>query len=69
MSNENQNQNENENQVEETTVETPIHEQFGMTVDEWNRSCDAFDRAHDAHGTRGFAGRAWQIGGQQAILE
>jgi len=55
----NENENKNENQVEETTVETPIHEQFGMTVDEWNRSCDAFDRAHDAHGTRGFAGRAW----------
>jgi len=55
----NENENKNENQVEETTVETPIHEIFGCTVEEWNASCDAFDRAHDAHGTRGFAGRAW----------
>ena len=55
----NENENKNENQVEETTVDTPINELFGMSVDEWNASCDAFDRAHDAHGTRGFAGRAW----------
>ena len=37
----------------------PIHEIFGCTVEEWNASCDAFDRAHDAHGLRGFQGRAW----------
>ena len=58
MVNENQNENENDNQVDER-VNVPVNELFGMSVDEWNRSCDAFDRAHDAHGTRGFAGRAW----------
>ena len=58
MSTENQNQNENDNQVDER-VNVPVNELFGMSVDEWNLSCDAFDRAHDAHGTRGFAGRAW----------
>ena len=58
MSNENQNQNENDNQVD-ARVNVPVNELCGMSVDEWNRSCDAFDRAHDAHGTRGFAGRAW----------
>ena len=56
-------------EVQEAEASRPIHEIFGCTVEEWNASCDAFDRAHDAHGTRGFAGRAWQIGGQQAILE
>ena len=54
--------NENENQAEETTVETPIHEQFGMTVDEWNRSQEAWDVLHDMHGLRGLEGRAWQMG-------
>ena len=56
-------------ELQEAEASRPIHEIFGCTVEEWNASCDAFDRAHDAHGTRGFAGRAWQIGGQQAILE
>jgi hypothetical protein len=49
--------NEDENQVEETTVETPIHEQFGMTVDEWNASQSAWDVLHDQHGLRGLEGR------------
>ena len=56
-------------EVQEAEASRPIHEIFGCTVEEWNASCDAFDRAHDAHGLRGFQGRAWQIGGQQAILE
>ena len=56
-------------ELQEAEASRPIHEIFGCTVEEWNASCDAFDRAHDAHGTRGFAGKAWQIGGQQAILE
>ena len=54
--------NENENQVEETTADTPINELFGMTVEEWNRSQEAWDVQHDTHGlkgTRGLAGRAW----------
>ena len=46
-------------EVQEVEASRPIHEIFGCTVEEWNASCDAFDRAHDAHGTRGFAGRAW----------
>ena len=56
-------------ELQEAEASRPIHEIFGCTVEEWNASCDAFDRAHDAHGLRGFQGRAWQIGGQQAILE
>ena len=51
------NENKNENQVDETTVETPIHEQFGMTVDEWNASQSAWDVLHDQHGLRGLEGR------------
>jgi len=57
-----ENQNENENQVEETTVDTPINELFGMTVEEWNRSQEAWDVQHDMHGlkgSRGLADRAW----------
>ena len=57
--------NENENQVEETTADTPINELFGMTVEEWNRSQEAWDVQHDMNGlkgTRGLAGRAWQMG-------
>ena len=46
-------------ELQEAEASRPIHEIFGCTVEEWNASCDAFDRAHDAHGTRGFAGRAW----------
>ena len=46
-------------EVQEAEASRPIHEIFGCTVEEWNASCDALDRAHDAHGTRGFAGRAW----------
>jgi len=56
------NENENENQVEETTADTPINELFGMTVEEWNRSQEAWDVQHDMNGlkgTRGLAGRAW----------
>ena len=49
----NENQNQNENQVDER-VDTPIHELFGMTVDEWNRSQEAFDVLHDQHGLRGL---------------
>ena len=46
-------------ELQEAEASRPIHEIFGCTVEEWNASCDAFDRAHDAHGTRGFQGRAW----------
>ena len=49
-------------EVQEAEASRPIHEIFGCTVEEWNASCDAFDRAHDAHGLRGFQGRAWQMG-------
>ena len=31
-----------------------IHEQFGMTVEEWNASQSAWDVLHDQHGLRGF---------------
>ena len=46
-------------ELQEAEASRPIHEIFGCTVEEWNASCDAFDRAHDAHGLRGFQGRAW----------
>ena len=32
----------------------PIHEQFGMTVEEWNASQSAWDVLHDMHGLGGF---------------
>ena len=56
-------------ELQEAEASRPIHEQFGMTVEEWNRSQEAWDVLHDMHGLRGLEGRAWQIGGQQAILE
>ncbi len=31
-----------------------IHEQFGMTVEEWNASQSAWDVLHDMHGLRGM---------------
>ena len=31
-----------------------IHEQFGMTVEEWNASQSAWDMLHDMHGLRGM---------------
>ena len=46
-------------ELQEAEASRPIHEIFGCTVEEWNASCDAFDREHDAHVTRGVAGRAW----------
>jgi hypothetical protein len=56
MINENQNQNENDNQVDER-VNVPVNELFGMSVDEWNRSQEAWDVLHDQHGLRGLEGR------------
>ena len=56
-------------ELQEAEASRPIHEQFGMTVEEWNRSQEAWDVLHDMHGLRGLEGRAWQIGGQQDILE
>ena len=53
MSNENQNENENNEQQKPLA----IHEQFGMTVEEWNASQSAWDVLHDQHGLRGLEGR------------
>tara|TARA_B100000676_G_scaffold280270_1_gene304380 strand:+ start:519 stop:785 length:267 start_codon:yes stop_codon:yes gene_type:complete len=46
-------------EVQEAEASRPIHEIFGMTVDEWNRSQEAWDVLHDMHGLRGLEGRAW----------
>ena len=49
-------------EVQEAEASRPIHEIFGCTVEEWNRSQEAWDVQHDMHGlngTRGLAGRAW----------
>ena len=46
-------------EVQEAEASRPIHEQFGMTVEEWNRSQEAWDVLHDMHGLRGLEGRAW----------
>ena len=49
-------------ELQEVEASRPIHEQFGMTVEEWNRSQEAWDVQHDMHGlngTRGLVGRAW----------
>ena len=55
MVNENQNENENENQVDERDY-VKVNELFGMSVDEWNRSQEAWDVLHDQHGLRGLEG-------------
>ena len=39
---------------EEESKDIPIHEQFGCTVEEWNRTCDAWDARHDMYGLRGM---------------
>tara|TARA_B100000519_G_C13935671_1_gene293603 strand:- start:28 stop:225 length:198 start_codon:yes stop_codon:yes gene_type:complete len=39
---------------QQQSKDIPIHEQFGCTVDEWNRTCDAWDARHDMHGLRGM---------------
>ena len=45
----------NGNSWEESEVKPlAIHEQFGMTVEEWNASQSAWDVLHDEHGLRGF---------------
>ena len=49
-------------ELQEAEASRPIHEVFGMTVDEWNRSQEAWDVLHDMHGLRGLEGRAWQMG-------
>ena len=49
-------------ELQEAEASRPIHEQFGMTVEEWNRSQEAWDVLHDMHGLRGLEGRAWQMG-------
>lgn len=49
-------------ELQEAEASRPIHEQFGMTVEEWNRSQEAWDVLHDMHGLRGLEGRAWQTG-------
>ena len=46
-------------ELQEAEASRPIHEQFGMTVEEWNRSQEAWDVLHDMHGLRGLEGRAW----------
>jgi hypothetical protein len=53
MTNENQNENENNEQQKPLA----IHEQFGMTVEEWNASQSAWDVLHDQYGLRGLEGR------------
>ena len=40
--------------VEPVAKPLNIHEQFGMTVEEWNASQSAWDLLHDMHGLRGF---------------
>ena len=49
-------------ELQEAEASRPIHEVFGMTVEEWNRSQEAWDVLHDMHGLRGLEGRAWQMG-------
>ena len=46
-------------ELQEAEASRPIHEVFGMTVEEWNRSQEAWDVLHDMHGLRGLEGRAW----------
>jgi len=41
-------------QVQEAEASRPIHEIFGCTVEEWNRSCDAWDARHDMYGLHGM---------------
>ena len=41
-------------QVQEAEASRPIHEIFGCTVEEWNRSCDAWDARHDMHALHGM---------------
>ena len=47
-------ENQNENETNEQPKPLAIHEQFGMTVEEWNASQSAWDVLHDMHGLRGF---------------
>ena len=48
------NENQNENETNEQPKPLEIHEQFGMTVEEWNASQSAWDVLHDMHGLRGM---------------
>ena len=41
-------------ELQEAEASRPIHEIFGCTVEEWNRSCDAWDARHDMHGLHGI---------------
>ena len=41
-------------EVQKAEASRPIHEIFGCTVEEWNRSCDAWDARHDMHGLHGM---------------
>ena len=41
-------------ELQEAEASRPIHEIFGCTVEEWNRSCDAWDARHDMHGLHGM---------------
>ena len=41
-------------EVEPVAKPLDIHEQFGMTVEEWNAACDHWDMLHDLHGLRGM---------------
>ena len=41
-------------EVQEAEASRPIHEIFGCAVEEWNRSCDAWDAQHDMHGLHGM---------------
>ena len=40
--------------VESVAKAFNIHEQFGMTVEEWNASQSAWDVLHDMHGLKGM---------------
>ena len=41
-------------ELQEVEASRPIHEQFGMTVEDWNWHCEQWDTLHDLHGLRGF---------------
>ena len=41
-------------EVQEAEASRPIHEIFGCTVEEWIRSCDAWEARHDMHGLHGM---------------
>jgi len=42
--------NEELNEIENA----PINEQFGMSLEEWNASCELWDLMHDEYGLHGM---------------